>query len=85
MADQDLSAIQNIRDNIVEAASHYCIDSNMVEGMISKLTRAGDLLDENGWMDCMNGEQCYGTVDILNFFLNKFQKDLVKLSTSKDF
>ena len=70
MADQDFNLIQNIRENIIEAASHYCIDSNLVEGMISKLTRAGRLLDENGWMDCMNGEQCYGTVE--NFILSGF-------------
>ena len=63
LADQDFSAIEIIRENIIEAASHYCIDSNLVEGIISKLTRAGSLLDENGWMECMNGEQCYGNVD----------------------
>ena len=69
LADQDFNAIQNIRENIIEASSHYCINSNLVEGMISKLTRAGSLLDENGWVDCLNGEQCYGNVENFTYYL----------------
>ena len=89
IAENDLEAVNNYKQNIITAANDSCFDPTILAAFISRQTRGGSELEgTDGWIPCHNNpdKQCFGIMHIPECkFMKLFRVAYILLSPKPNY
>ena len=70
IAQSHVELLNDLKHVILPAAQKYQIDEYLIAAIISKVSNAGQNLNETGYQPCLDGSQCFGLMRVPTDRLN---------------